>query len=71
MNKEITRPSQAAWLAEELAAWQPGDRLAPVVLAVIYDAESKGDQATDWAACKRVWREKGVRCCFSRCTVSE
>jgi hypothetical protein len=59
MNKEITRPSQAAWLAEELAAWRPGDRLAPVVLAVIYDNEIKGDQATDWEGCKSVWREAG------------
>ena len=59
MNKEITRPSQHAWLAEELAAWKPGDRLAPVVLAVIYDNEIKGDQATDWEACRRVWREAG------------
>ncbi len=59
MNKEITRPSQAAWLAEQLATWRPGDRLAPVVLAVIYDAETKGDLPTDWDACKQVWREAG------------
>lgn len=59
MNKEITRPSQAAWLAEMLAAWRSGDRLCPNVLAVIYDSGLQGDQPTDWAACKRLWREAG------------
>jgi hypothetical protein len=59
MNKEVTRPSQAAWLAEELAAWKPGDRLAPVVLAVIYDNQIKGDQPTDWEACAQEWRAAG------------
>jgi hypothetical protein len=52
MNKEITRPSQAAWLADTLATWRPGDRLFPYVLAVLYDPEAKGEQATDWEAVK-------------------
>ncbi|HEY3398691.1 MAG TPA: uroporphyrinogen decarboxylase family protein [Armatimonadota bacterium] len=59
MNKEFSRPTQAVWLQENLEAWRPGDRLFPQVLAVMYDAESKGDLATDWEECRRVWREAG------------
>jgi len=56
MNKEVTRPHRrlAGRAASRLAA---GDRLMPVVLAVIYDNDLKGDQATDWGACAAVWRQ--------------
>lgn len=59
MNQEKTRESQAAWLADTLAAWQPGDRLFPVVLQAIYDDTRHGDLPTDWAAVQQVWRQSG------------
>lgn len=59
MNKEITRPTQEAWLAEELASWRPGDRLFPYVIAVMYDPARKGEVATDYAAVAETWRAFG------------
>jgi len=60
MNKEITLPSQAEWLKEILDVWEHGDRLMPVVLAVIYDDAIKGDQQTDWEECQKAWRKSGT-----------
>lgn len=59
MNKEISRPSQAAWLKEILDAWRPGDRLFPCVLGVIYDDSISGEQMTDFEDIRSVWKKAG------------
>ena len=59
MNKEITRPSEEAWLREMLGVWRPGDRLFPYVIQVMYDAGAKAEKVTDYDAVREVWRSFG------------